>query len=136
MTHLAAPDMAKLLTEIGQRLLLAGENAYKAKAYTRAAESLLALTLPLNEVIATSRLREIPGVGEAIAATIRELWARGTTAKLETLRAEIPAGVLDLLPIPGVSPEKVLRIYRELGMTTLDELEAACRAAIRMDGAS
>ena len=51
-----APAVAKLLVEIGQRLVLAGENPYKARSYTRAAESLLLLSEPLEEVIAAGRL--------------------------------------------------------------------------------
>ena len=62
-----AAEVAKLLTEIGQRLALAGESPYKARAYQRAAENLLTLTVPLSKVIAQGRLREIPGVGAANA---------------------------------------------------------------------
>jgi DNA polymerase (family 10) len=121
-------DVARLLAELGQRLLLAGENPYRARAYTRAAQSLLTLTLPLSQVIAQDRLREVPGVGGALESVIRQLWADGTTPRLEQLRSEVPAGVLQLLRIPGIKPDKVLRLYRELGTETLDEVEAACRA--------
>ncbi|MBM0206328.1 hypothetical protein JNW90_27430 [Micromonospora sp. STR1s_5] len=121
-------DVARLLAELGQRLLLAGENPYRARAYTRAAESLLALTLPLSEVIADNRLREVSGVGEALESVIRQLWEGGTTPRLEQLRSEVPAGVLQLLRIPGIKPDKVLRLYRELGTETFDDVEAACRA--------
>src|SRR5947209_678639 len=125
---LDAPAVAKLLVEIGQRLVLAGENPYKARAYARAAESLLTLTMPLGEVIAQGRLREIPGVGAAIAGTIEKLHSEGTTAKLEALRAEAPASVLEMLRIPRIPPAKVLQIHRELGVASIEELEAACRA--------
>ena len=58
-----ASAVAQLLFEIGQRLRLSGESPYKARAYARAADNLLTLTLPLSDVIAHGRLREIPGVG-------------------------------------------------------------------------
>ena len=83
-----AAEIAKRLVEIGQRLALAGESPYKARAYMRAAESLLTLTIPLSEVIAQGRLQEIPGVGAAIAANIKELHRSGTTGKLDRLRAD------------------------------------------------
>src|SRR3954454_21529830 len=83
MAKLDASAVATLLIEIGQRLVLAGENPYKARPYSRAAQNLLTLTLPLGEVIAAGRLREIPGVGEALAATIEQLYARGVTPKLK-----------------------------------------------------
>ena len=95
-------EVARLLSEIGHRLALAGESPYKARAYQRAAENLLTLTMPLSEVIAQGRLREIPGVGAAIASVIEELRRRGTTDALERLRADTPASVLELLrTVPG-----------------------------------
>ena len=90
MPLLDAPAVAKLLVEIGQRLSLAGENPYKARSYSRAAQSLMSLTVPLQEVIASDRLREIPGVGAALAETIKNLHQHGTTTKLEAMRAELP----------------------------------------------
>src|SRR5215207_2228083 len=127
MAKLDASAVATLLVEIGQRLVLAGENPSKARAYSRAAQNLLTLTLPLGEVIAAGRLREIPGVGAALAATIEQLYARGATPKLEALRADAPAGVLEMLRIPGLSPQKVRQIHKTLGIENLDDLESACR---------
>src|SRR3954454_5243005 len=123
--HAAA--VARLLVELSQRLLLAGENPYKARAYARAAESLLALTIPLGDVIAQDRLCEIPGVGAALAEVIRALHQNGTTPRLEAMRAEVPASVLEMLKIPGLAPEKVRRIHQQLGIATLEELEQACQ---------
>ena len=127
MAKLDASAVATLLIEIGRRLVLAGENPYKARAYSRAAQNLLTLTLPLGEVIAAGRLREIPGVGEALAATIEQLYARGTTPKLDALRADAPVGVLEMLRIPGLSPQKVRQIHKTLGIKNLADLETACR---------
>jgi DNA polymerase (family 10) len=122
-----ATAVARLLLEISQHLLLAGENPYKARAYARAAESLLTLTIPLEDVIAQDRLREIPGVGAALAEVIRALHQNGTTRRLQAMRAEVPASVLEMLKIPGLAPEKVMRIHQQLGIATLEELEQACR---------
>jgi DNA polymerase (family X) len=124
---LDALAVARLLVEIGQRLVLAGENPYKARSYPRAAESLLLLSEPLEDVIATGRLQEIPGVGAALSETIQRLHREGLTPRLEALRAEVPVGVLELLAIPNLRPQKVLNLYRKLGITSVDELEAACR---------
>src|SRR4051794_31824922 len=122
-----AAVVARLLLELNQRLLLAGENPYKARAYARAAESLLTLTIPLEDVIAQDRLRELPGVGAALAEVIRALHQNGTTPRLEAMRAGVPASVLEMLKIPGLAPEKVRRIHRELGIATPEELEQACQ---------
>ena len=98
-----------LLREFGQRSALRGGNPLRAKAYARAADNLLALSLPLGQIIAQGRLREIPGVGEAIADIIQKLHATGTHPALEKMRKEIPAGVLEMLTIPGLRAEKVIK---------------------------
>lgn len=127
MTVLDASSVAALLREFGQRSALRGGNPFRAKAYARAADNLLALSLPLETIIAQDRLREIPGVGDAIADIIKKLFATGTHPALEKMRAETPAGVLDMLTVPGLRPDKVVKLYRELGIASLEELEGAAR---------
>ena len=91
------------------------------------ADSLATLALPLDVLIAEGHLTEIPGVGDAIAAIITKLHGTGSHPSLEKLRKEIPAGVLEMLTVPGLRPEKVLRLYKDLGITSLAELEAAAK---------
>ena len=123
-----ASTVAGLLVEYGRRLALRGGNPYRARAYARAADSLLELSVPLEELVGQDRLREIPGVGAALAAVIAELHRRGTHPTLEAMRREVPAAVLDMLGIPGLRPEQVLKLYRQLGVSSVDELEQAVRA--------
>jgi DNA polymerase (family 10) len=87
----------------------------------------LALGLPLDRVIAQDRLREIPGVGDAIAEIIKKLHDTGTHPALEKTRKEIPAGVLEMLTVPALRADKVLKLYQELGLSSLAELEEAAR---------
>lgn len=125
---LDASAVARLLREFGQRTALRGDSPFKAKAYARAADNLLTLSEPLDDVIAQDRLREIPGVGEAIADIVKRLHATGTHPGLERMRAELPQGVLDLLTVPGLRPDKIVKLHRELGIASLDELEEAARS--------
>jgi DNA polymerase (family X) len=127
MTALDASAIAALLREFGQRSALRGGNPFRAKAYGRAADNLLALSLPLDQIIAQDRLREIPGIGDAIADIIKKLQATGTHPALEKMRKEIPSGVLEMLTIPGLRADKVIKLYQELGLTSLEELEQAAR---------
>jgi DNA polymerase (family 10) len=128
MAGLDAAAVARLLVEFGRRMELAGENPYRARAYAKAAEGLRALTEPLEDLVAHGRLREIPGVGEGIAERIRTLQRTGTHSKLETLRRQVPASVLEMLNLPGLRADRVLKIYQQLGIATLDALEQAARA--------
>jgi DNA polymerase (family X) len=82
----------------------------------------------LERLVAEGRLQEIPGVGAAIADIITKLHQAGTHPSLESMRKDIPAGVLEMLSVPGLRPDKVLKLYNELGIESLAGLEAAASA--------
>jgi DNA polymerase (family X) len=127
MAALDASAVAALLVELGRRTALAGDNYFRAKAYQRAADRLSALVEPLDRVIAENRLRQVPGIGETIADIVTKLHRTGTHPLLEKLRKDVPEGVLDMLSIPGLKPEKINILHKELGITDLAALEAAAR---------
>jgi DNA polymerase (family 10) len=79
----------------------------------------------INGVWKTNRLREISGVGEAIAAKIDELLSTGKLGFYDKLAAEIPPSLVDVLKVGDVGPKKAARFWKELGITNLAELEAA-----------
>ena len=81
MTSVDDRSVASLLREYAQRTALRGGNPYRAKAYFRAADSMSALAVPLDVLIAEGRLTEIPGVGDVIADIITKLHTTGTHPK-------------------------------------------------------
>ena len=119
--------VARLLREYAHRSSFRGGNPYRAKAYLRAADSLAALSQPLERIIAAGTLTEIPGIGDAIADIVTKLHQTGSHPSLEKLRKEVPASVLELFAVPGLRPDKILKLYQELGVTSLAELEAAAK---------
>jgi DNA polymerase (family 10) len=127
MTTSDTQTVARLLREYAQRASLRGGNPYRAKAYLRAADSLSALSQPLDRIIAAGTLTEIPGIGDAIADIVTKLHQTGSHPSLEKLRKEVPASVLELFAIPGLRSDKILKLYQELGITSFDELEAAAK---------
>jgi hypothetical protein len=116
MAALDAPAVAALLVELGRRTALAGDNYFRAKAYQRAADRLSTLAEPLDRVIAENRLRKLPGIGETIADIVTKLHRTGTHPLLEKLRKDLPDGVLNMLSIPGLKPEKINILHKELGI--------------------
>jgi DNA polymerase (family 10) len=120
-------QIATLLSEFGRRAMLYGGNPYKAKAYLRAAERDALLSEPLDDLVAQQRLQEIPGVGDAIAGVITQLCQTGSTPSLERMRAEVPESLLELLTIPGLRPDKIMKLHKELGINTIEQLETAVR---------
>jgi DNA polymerase (family 10) len=127
MRKLDSPEIATLLAEFGRRAMLYGGNPFRAKAYIRAAERIALLPEPIENLIEENRLREIPGVGEAIAGVITELVRTGSHPSLEKMRADAPASVLEMLSLPGLRPEKVMKLHKELGINSLAELETAAK---------
>ncbi|WP_050382962.1 DNA polymerase/3'-5' exonuclease PolX [Bradyrhizobium pachyrhizi] len=127
MPPLDTRTVASLLREYAQRTALRGGNPFRAKAYSRAADSLTALAIPLDVLVAEDRLTEMPGVGEAIADIITQIHRTGTHPSLEKLRKEVPESVLEMLAVPGLHPDKVLHLYKDLGITSLAELETAAK---------
>ena len=119
MPTLDISEVARLLHEFGQRTALRGGNPYRARAYTRAAENLLAVPEPLETLISENRLRDIPGVGAAIADIVTKIHETGGHPALDAMRKEIPSGALELLTVPGLRPEKALKLHRELGISSL-----------------
>jgi DNA polymerase (family X) len=119
MSNQDATKIASLLNEFGRRAMLYGGNPYRAKAYLRAAEHVALLTEPLGSLIAQNRLIEIPGVGKAIAESITKLYATGSHPSLEKMRADFPESVLEMLSVPGLRPEKVVKLYKEIGIKIL-----------------
>ncbi|WP_049927470.1 DNA polymerase/3'-5' exonuclease PolX [Halopiger goleimassiliensis] len=101
---------------------------YKPRAYRRAAENIRAHPVPIADRVEAGDedvLEEIDGVGDAIASKIVEYVETGTIEELEELRAELPIDVADITRIEGVGPKTAGKLYRELGIETLDDLEAA-----------
>ena len=125
---LEAAQISKLLRELAQHIDLQGSNPFRARAYRRAAENLVLTTVPLKQLIAEGRLQDICGVGEAIASVITQLHVSGQYAPLDAMRKEFPAGVLEMLRVPGLRPDRVRKLHEALGITSLDELEQAARA--------
>ncbi|MFA0756408.1 MAG: hypothetical protein YPKNTGVA_001929 [Candidatus Fervidibacter sp.] len=121
-------EVVAMLEETADLMEIAGENPFKARAYRRAADAIAALKEPIEELVKAKRLNQIEGVGESIARDIAEFLQKGTTTRLEQLRQKYPPQLRKLLEIQGVGPRTVAMLYERLGITSVDELEAAAKA--------
>ena len=120
-------------TEIAERfgtivslLQMKGEKSFTVRAYQRAERTIERFPQDMDAMVAEGEdLTKIPGVGKAISDKITELVTTGNMSYLERLKAEFPDGVLDLIEIPGLGPKTVVRLWKELDVTSVDALEAA-----------
>jgi len=119
------PEIAAFFERIADLLEIQGENVFKVNAYRRAAENIREAGRPLAEIRAEGTLRQVPGVGEAIAEKIEELLDTGKLGFYERLGAEVPESLLDLLEVPDMGPKRVGLVWRSLGVTDLGGLAAA-----------
>jgi len=117
--------VADLLERHGRLLQVSGESPFRTRAFTRAAESLRLYPERVATVAAEGRLREIPGVGEGIAAAITQVLETGSFDAHRQLTDRIPESLIELTTIPGVGAKTALRVYSELGVDSLAALETA-----------
>ena len=120
--------MAQILVEIGTLLELKGENPFKTRAYANAARTIEGLGEPLAKLVAEKRLGEIKGIGEALEQKITELVETGRLKYYEELKKSIPAGLMEMLEIPGLGPKKIQALRKHLMVESVEQLEAACKA--------
>jgi len=125
-------EVEAVLQEFADLLTITGGDAFKARAYERAARAVGGHSGEVG-ALDVGALQKIPGVGKSIAEKIAEYNRTGTIRKLEEQRAKIPAGVRQLVEIPTLGPKKALKLYRELGISSMDELVDAVESG-RLDG--
>lgn len=121
-------QLANIFQTIADLLEIKGEVIYKILAYHKAADSLNDLSRDASEYHREGKLTEIPGVGKAIAEKIDELINTGRLEFFEKLKKEVPITLVELLQVPDLGPKKVGLFWKQLGITTLAELESAARA--------
>jgi histidinol phosphatase-like PHP family hydrolase len=118
------PAIARVLNEIADLLEIKDENPFKIRAYRTAAETIADEAEPVAALSAQARLA-LPGIGKDLAAKIGELVQTGVIAYHQQLLQEFPPTILDVLGLQGVGPKTVARLYHEIGVGSLEELERA-----------
>src|SRR5580692_2625267 len=119
-------EVAASLDEIGTLLELKGENAFRCNAYHNAARTIQQLEGDLKQLVIEQKLGDVRGIGATLQEKISTLVTTGQLPFLEDLRASIPAGMVEMLRIPGLGPKKVIALHDSLGLDTIEKLKAAC----------
>src|SRR5437773_2266694 len=119
-------EISRIFEEIGLLLELKGESPFKSRAYYNAARTIETLTEDISELVASGRIREVKGIGEALAGKLAELVGTGRLGYYEELKRSVPEGLLEMTAVPGLGPKKIAAVWNQLGITTVGELEYAC----------
>lgn len=122
-------QIAASFEQLADLLEIQGANPFRIRAYRNAARTIASTAESLADFHGEGHeLTDLPGIGADLASQIRQLIDTGHHSQLEELRQQVPAGVLDMLRIPGVGPKKVSVFFHELKLTSLEELKAAAEA--------
>ena len=115
------------LLEYADLISIVTDDAYKARAYEKAARAVGGYHADV-EGMDLKQILQIPSVGKSIGEKVHEFLDTGTIGALDELRAKIPAGVREMIAIPGVGPKKAMILYRDLGIADVEGLGAAVDA--------
>lgn len=119
--------VARVLGQIADLLELKGENPFKVRAYRNAADIVAHAAEQVRDIDA-GRLRGWPGIGKDLALRIHEIATTGDCSVRQDLLREYPASLLEVLSLQGVGPKTAGRLFQEVGVASLADLEAAARS--------
>jgi hypothetical protein len=120
-------EIAGRLEEVGRILEEQGANRFRVRAYERAASTLRRLERSVSEVYregGLEALEALPGIGENLARSVRELVTTGRLPMLERLRGHHDPVAL-LATVPGIGRATAERLHEDLGLDSLEDLELA-----------
>lgn len=120
---LSNAEIADRLATLAQLLSTQKENRFKIKAYQRAAANIRAMSKSIDELVRDAAdLTVYAGIGQAISGAIREIVLTGSLGKLEKLRSQSSPEIAGIADYPRLDPKRVLRVYKKLGISSIDEL--------------
>jgi DNA polymerase (family X) len=119
-------EISSVLDHLADLLEIQGANPFRVRAYRNAVRTIQGLTRPLADMVAKGEdLTELPAIGKDMAGHIQELVGTGRLAVLQEVSREVPSTLAELMRLDGVGPKKARRLWDELGVTSIDELEEA-----------
>ena len=118
-------DQFDLLADL---LELEGAESFRVLAYRRAAQRMRETSSSIAQLALDGKAKSLSGIGKTIEEKIVQIVETGEIEALAKRRDSVPADVVRFMRLPGLGPKTAARIWRELGVTTLDELRAAAQA--------
>lgn len=116
-------EIARLITRYADLLEIDGANAFRVRAYRTAVRYLESTAPDMAKYIAEGRdLDALPGIGKILAEKITTIVETGALPQLAKLEERVPAGLADLMELPGLGAKHVGALYHELGIRSLADL--------------
>jgi DNA polymerase (family 10) len=118
-------ELAECFELLADMLELDGADAFRLAAYRKAASRIRESAVPVAQLAIDGRATRLSGIGGTIEAKIVEYTETGDLAALAKLRDKLPAGLVDVMHVPGLGPKTARKLWGELGVESLDDLKAA-----------
>src|SRR5713101_10027186 len=119
------PEIAEQFELLADLLELEGAESFRVIAYRRAATRMRETSGSIAQLALDGRAKELQGIGKTIEEKIVQIVEQGEIEALTKRKSTIPAEVVLFMRLPGLGPKTAARIWRELGVSTLDELKRA-----------
>jgi DNA polymerase (family 10) len=122
-------EIARVLSQVADLLAIQGANPFRVRAYRNAGRNVKHHAVPMRRLLAErADLTELPGIGKEMASHIAELVESGELSLFDELDSQVPRTLVEVVALSGVGPKKAARLWKELGIETVDELTAAAEA--------
>jgi DNA polymerase (family 10) len=118
-------ELAESFELLADMLELDGADAFRLAAYRRAAARIRESAVPVAQLALDGKAKRLSGIGGTIEAKIVELAETGDLQALAKLRDKLPAGLVEVMHVPGLGPKTARKLWEELGVDSLDGLRAA-----------
>jgi len=128
MSKLSNTQIADALDELAQLYELDGAVSHRVMAYRRAADTVRDTAVSVSELAEDGSLTSLEGIGSTLAEKIEALVKEGSIPASRELLAKIPAGLLDVVRVPGVGPKKARALFDQLGVDSTESLAQAAEA--------
>ena len=119
-------QVVAVLEQVAVLLELKGANLFRTRAYQNGSRALASMEEDLLTVVQEGRLTQVKGIGKGISGLVTEAVLEGTWGELAGLYDSVPAGLIEILGIPGLGPKRARVMYEELGVDSVESLKAAC----------
>jgi DNA polymerase (family X) len=122
-------EIAGMFEQLADLLEIQQENPFRIRAYRNAARLIRGHPKPLSDLVDSgANLSELPGIGKDLAGKIETILRTGRLPLLEQVRARVPAPLVELTRIEGLGPKRAKKLYRELKIRSLEDLQRAARS--------
>lgn len=119
-------QIVTVFDQVAVLLELDGANLFRVRAYQNASRALGQLEKNLFELVKSDSLTQTKGIGKGLASLVEEIVMTGKWGKLKDLYDKVPAGLVEMVGIPGLGPKRARILFEELEVSTVEGLKSAC----------